>query len=171
MSNVQCSHSSVKFSSKFAHSNTHTHKNIHKSKWWKKNAHTQKKLQHRNNEILWKTSNSSTSTKTEEAQPEITMPPSPPRTSSSSSSSTAAAATTGSHAQRRGLRTDKHSNRYTKSNQSTANLATPRRPLRTPTSSPLTMSSGLNNFMSPRTRLVSENLRQKNVYNVEEWLD
>lgn len=84
---------------------------------------------------------SSTSTNTEGAQPEITMPPSPPPTSS----------TAGSHV-RRGQRNDKH-NRYKKA-QTTANLATPRRPLHTPTSSPLTISSGLSNFMSPRIRLV-----------------
>lgn len=84
---------------------------------------------------------SSTSTNTEGAQPEITMPPSPPPTSS----------TAGSHV-RRGQRNDKH-NRYKKA-QTTANLATPRRPLHTPTSSPLTINSGLSNFMSPRIRLV-----------------
>lgn len=78
------------------------------------------------------------------------MPPSPPPTSSS----TATAA--GSH-MRRGPRNEK-SNRYSK-NQSTANLATPRRPLRTPTSSPLAMSSGLNNFIPSRTRLVSQSFK------------
>lgn len=87
---------------------------------------------------------SSTSSKTEDAQPDITMPPSPPPTST---------AATGSHV-RRGQRNDKH-NRYSKNQSSTtSNVATPRRPIRTPTSSPLTMSSGLNNFISPRTRLV-----------------
>lgn len=61
---------------------------------------------------------------------------------------------------RRAYRNDK-SNRFSK-NQSigTSNLATPRRPLRTPTSSPLTMGTGLN-FISSRSRFVSEFNKKK----------
>lgn len=85
------------------------------------------------------------------------MPPSPPPTSTTA----AAAAVNGAQHVRRGQRNEKH-NRYSK-NHSTAsnNLASPRRPIRTPTSSPLTMSSGLNNFLSPRTRLVTSDLKIK----------
>lgn len=75
-------------------------------------------------------------------EPEIILPPSPrPATSTASHS-------------RRNYRNDKP-NRYGK-NQTigTSNLATPRRPLRTPTSSPLTLGSGLD-FISTRSRFVS----------------
>lgn len=67
---------------------------------------------------------------------------------------TLAATSTASHS-RRAYRNDK-SNRFCK-NQTigTSNLATPRRPLRTPTSSPLTMGTGLD-FISSRSRFVSE---------------
>lgn len=101
-------------------------------------------------------SNSSTSKNTKEAEPNVTLPPSPPPPTSSSSSTAA-----GSHS-RRGMRPEKHT-QYLHKNQTRANIATQRRPLRTPTSSPLTMSSGLNNFMSPRTRLVftADSLRTK----------
>lgn len=68
--------------------------------------------------------------------------------------------TTASHS-RRAYRNDK-SNRFCK-NQTigTSNLATPRRPLRTPTSSPLTMGTGLD-FISSRSRFVSEFNKKNN---------
>lgn len=97
-------------------------------------------------------SSTTTTSNTEEAEPEIIMPPSPPPTSTTT--------VTGSHHARRGQRNDKH-NRYSKNQSTPTNLATPRRPIRTPTSSPLTMSSGLNNFISPRTRLVTSELKTK----------
>lgn len=69
------------------------------------------------------------------------------------------ATSTASHS-RRAYRNDK-SNRLCK-NQTigTSNLATARRPLRTPTSSPLTMGTGLD-FISSRSRFVSEFNKKK----------
>lgn len=87
------------------------------------------------------------------------MPPSPPPPTSNTATNAV-----GSHhvSRNRGLRNDKH-NRYSKNQSTTSTLATPRRPIRTPTSSPLTMSSGLNNFISPRTRLVTSDLRKNKI--------
>lgn len=80
-----------------------------------------------------------TASSTDEAQPLITMPASP------KSSSSPAASITSHVPTRRGLR-----------NQ----ILTPRRPLRTPTSSPLTMSGGFD-IITPRSRFVKNKLKRK----------